>query len=72
MLEKVLSFVTGREPVASSTGVASVITAALGLAAVLGADISAEVIAAVGVLATALAGWLARRAVTPVAKLEGP
>lgn len=66
MLTKLLDFVVGREPVATATGLAGLVTAVLGLAATFGADITAEQIAAVGALAAALAGWLARKAVSPV------
>jgi hypothetical protein len=66
MIGRLLDFVIGREPVASATGLAGVVTAALGLVAALGADIDPEVVAAIGVLVTALAGWLARKAVTPL------
>jgi hypothetical protein len=67
MLSKLIDFVTGREPVATATGIAAVITAGLGLGATFGLAITVEQIAAVGALAAALAGWVARRVVTPVA-----
>lgn len=66
MLTRVLDWVVGREPVATATGLAAVVTAGLGVAAAFGLDITAEQIAAIGALAAALAGWLGRRAVTPV------
>lgn len=66
MLTRVLDFVVGREPVATATGIAAVVTAALGLGAVFGLAVTAEQIAAIGALAAALAGWAGRRAVSPV------
>lgn len=72
MLGKLIGFVVGREPVASATGVAGVVTALFGVVAAYGVDMSPELVAAVGALVAALAGWLARRAVTPVAKIGGP
>lgn len=66
MIGKLLDFIVGREPVASATGIAGVVTAALGVAAALGADLDPELVAAIGALVAALAGWLARKAVTPV------
>jgi hypothetical protein len=63
---KLLDWIIGREPVATATGLAAVVTAGLGVAAVFGLDITAEQIAAIGALAAALAGWAGRRAVTPV------
>jgi hypothetical protein len=71
MLGKVLDWIVGREPVATATGLAAVVTAALGVGAAFGLDVTAEQIGAVGALAAALAGWLGRSAVTPVAK-RGP
>lgn len=63
---KLLDWILGREPVATATGIAAVVTAALGAAAAFGAPITAEQIAALGALAAALAGWAARTVVTPV------
>lgn len=71
MIDKLISFVVGREPVASATGVAGVVTAVFGVVAACGVDISAELVAAIGALVAALAGWLARKAVSPVAKTGG-
>lgn len=61
MLDRLLSWIVDREPVASATGLAGVITAAFGVVAALGVDMDPELVAAVGVLVTALAGWLARK-----------
>ena len=66
MLTRLLDWVAGKEPVASATGIAAVVTAGLGVGAAFGLDITAEQIAAIGALAAALAGWAARRQVTPV------
>jgi hypothetical protein len=66
MLIKLLDLIAGKEPVATATGLAGLVTAFLGVAAAFGADITAEQIAAIGVLAAALAGWAARRVVSPV------
>ena len=63
---KIVDWILGREPVATTTGLAAVVTAALGLAATFGLDITPEQIAAVGALCAALAGWAARRVVSPV------
>lgn len=63
---RLLEFIVGREPVASATGIAGVVIAALGVLSAAGADLDPELVAAVGTLAAALAGWLARKAVTPV------
>lgn len=67
MITRIVDWIAGREPVASATGIAGVITAILGVVAALGVDLSPELIAAIGTLAAAIAGWLARKAVTPVA-----
>lgn len=72
MLTRVLDFVVGREPVATATGIAAVVTAALGVGAAFGLDLTAEQIAAIGAFIAAMAGWLARRAVTPTRKLSQP
>lgn len=69
---RILEWIVGREPVATATGIAAVVTAGLGVAAAFGLDITAEQIAAVGALAAALAGWAARPAVTPTRKLSHP
>lgn len=66
MLTKLTDWIIGREPVATATGIAGVVTAILGVAAAFGADITAEQIAAIGTLGMALAGWLSRKAVSPV------
>jgi hypothetical protein len=66
MLTKLFDWVAGREPVASATGIAAVVTAGLGVAAAFGAPVTETQIAAIGALAAALAGWAARRVVTPV------
>lgn len=70
MIGKLLNFIVGREPVATATGLAG------GVAAVIGAlmafdvlELTPEQIAAVGALVTWVAGYAARRVVTPVAKL---
>lgn len=63
---KLIDFILGREPVATATGIAAIVTAGLGVAAAFGLDITAEQIAAVGALAAAVAGWAARRVVSPV------
>ena len=71
MLDRLVSFLVDREPVASATGLAGVVTAALGVVSALGVDLDAELVAAIGVLVTALAGWLARkRAWSPVSHAE--
>lgn len=67
MITRIVDWIAGREPVASATGIAGVITAILGVVAALGVDLSPELIAAIGTLAAAIAGWLARKAVTPIA-----
>lgn len=63
---KLLDWILGREPVATGTGIAVVVTAALGLAAAFGMSITPEQIAAIGALVTALAGFAARAHVSPV------
>lgn len=72
MLARLVSFIVGREPVATASGLAALVTAALGAAAAFGLDITPEQIAAVGALAAAVAGYLGRRAVTPVLTPERP
>jgi hypothetical protein len=69
---RLLDWIIGREPVATATGVAAVITAGLGVAAAFGAPITETQIAALGALAAALAGWAARPVVTPTRKLRTP
>jgi hypothetical protein len=64
---RLLDWILGREPVVTATGIAAVVTAGLGVGAVFGLPVTAEQIAAIGALAAALAGWVARGAVTPVA-----
>lgn len=66
MLTKVLDWVVGREPVSTATGIAAVVTAALGVAAAFGVAITTSQIAALGALAAALAGWFGRSKVRPV------
>lgn len=66
MLTRILDWAVGREPVATATGIAAVITAALGVGAAFGLAITASQIAALGALAAALAGWLGRSKVRPV------
>jgi hypothetical protein len=63
---KILDWVLGKEPVATATGIAAVVTAALGVAATFGLGVTPEQIAAIGALAAALAGWAARPHVTPI------
>lgn len=70
MLDRILSFVLDREPVASATGIAGIITACFGVLAASGVDIDAELIAAIGVLVTAVAGWLARKQAWSPASVE--
>ena len=66
-MHRLLNFVVGREPVATATGVAAVVTALAGVLTAFDVlELSAEQIAAVGALAAALAGWLGRSAVSPV------
>jgi hypothetical protein len=64
MLGKIANLIVGKEPVMFAT----LVSAALGLAVAFGWDISEEQLAAITAAATALAGFLARAAVTPVAK----
>lgn len=70
MIGKLLDFIVGREPVAAATGLAGGVGALLG---VLGAfdvwDPSPEQIGALTALAAWVAGYLARRVVTPVARV---
>jgi hypothetical protein len=66
MLTKLLDWVVGKEPVATGTGLAALVTAALGVAAAFGLSITTAQIAAIGALAAAAAGLFARRQVTPV------
>lgn len=66
MLTKLLDWVVGKEPVATGTGLAALVTAALGVAAAFGLGITTAQIAAVGALAAALAGMFGRHNVTPV------
>lgn len=71
MLTKLAGWIIGREPVATATGLAALVSAALGVAAAFGVPITPEQIAAVAALAAALAGYLGRRAVTPVGTPRG-
>ena len=66
MISRALQFIVGREPVAYTAGLAGLTIAMLGVAAAFGANITETQIAAIGTLATAVAGWLGRSAVTPV------
>lgn len=66
MLIKLIDWIAGREPVGAATGIAAVVTAGLGVAAAFGAPVTETQIAALGALAAALAGWAARRVVSPV------
>jgi hypothetical protein len=63
---RLLDWIIGREPVATATGAAAVVTAGLGVAAAFGLPITETQIAALGAFAAAVAGLLARAAVTPV------
>lgn len=67
MIGKIISFVVGREPVATGAVVAAVLTVAVAF----GADLTGEQTAALSAAAVALVGWLARSAVTPIRKVEG-
>lgn len=62
---KLLDWILGREPVATATGIAAVITALLGVAAAFGLPVTETQIAAIGALAAAVAGWAARGVVSP-------
>jgi hypothetical protein len=67
MINRVLDWVIGREPVATATGLAGGVAAILGLLAAF--DVyrpTPEQVAAIGAFVAWLAGWLARRAVSPV------
>lgn len=66
MLTKLTDWIIGKEPVATGTGIAALVTAALGVAAAFGLGITTAQIAAVGALAAALAGLFGRAQVTPV------
>lgn len=71
MIDKLLNWVVGREPLAAATGLAGGVAALLGVLAAF--DVyspTPEQVAAIGALATWVAGYLARRAVTPIAKLS--
>lgn len=63
---KLLDWIIGKEPVATGTGIAALVTAALGVAAAFGLGITTAQIAAVGALAAALAGMFGRHNATPV------
>lgn len=68
-MTRLLHWIVGREPVATATGMAAIVTAALGVGAAFGLNITAEQIAAIGALAAAIAGWAGRSAVTPVVSI---
>jgi hypothetical protein len=71
MLGKIINFIVGREPVATATGLAGGVAALVGVLSAF--DVwrpSAEQTAAVGALVVWVAGYLARRAVTPVRALS--
>lgn len=72
MIGKLLDFVVGREPVATATGLAGGVAALVGILQAFDVlHLTPEQLAALAALVTWLAGWVARRVVTPVAKLEG-
>jgi hypothetical protein len=67
-MNRLLDFIIGREPVATATGIAGGVAALLGtLMAFDVLELDAEQMAAIGALVAWLAGWAARKAVTPVA-----
>jgi hypothetical protein len=68
MVNALVRYVAGREPVA----VAAVVSALAGLVVAFGADLSEEQTAAITALVIAAVSFAARRVVTPVAKLENP
>lgn len=72
MIGRLIGWVVGREPVATATGLAGGVAALVGVLAAF--DVwrpSPEQTAAIGALVAWVAGYLARRVVTPVAK-TGP
>lgn len=72
MIGRLADFVVGREPVAAATGLAGGVAAVVGVLQAFDVlHLTPEQLAALAALVTWMAGWVARRAVTPVAKLEG-
>lgn len=70
MLGKLTDWIVGREPVATATGLAGGVAALVGVLHAFDVlRLSAEQTAAIGALVAWVAGYLARRVVTPVAKL---
>ncbi len=68
MLTKTLDWILGREPVATATGLAGIVTATFGLLYAFDVlRLSPEQVAAVGTFLAVVAGWAARQAVSPVA-----
>lgn len=66
MIQRLWDFIAGREPVLASTGLAAVVTAAIGVLSAAGVwDPNPELVAAIGALVAALAGFAARPVVTP-------
>lgn len=71
-MNRLLAFVSGREPVGTATGLAGVVTATAGLLESFDiVNLTPAQVGAVGLFTAAVAGYLARRVVTPVAKLPG-
>jgi hypothetical protein len=73
VIGKLVDFVVGREPVATATGIAGGVAAAIGVAAAF--DLwrpTAEQTAAVVALVTWIAGYMARRRVSPAPVAERP
>ena len=73
MIGKLLGWVVGREPVATATGLAGGVAALLGMLAAY--DVyrpTPEQAAAIVTLTTWAAGWLARKAVSPVHRPSAP
>lgn len=67
MIDKLLDWVVGREPVATATGLAGGVAALYALLEAFDVlTLTPKQVAAVGALAAWVAGWIARRAVTPV------
>jgi hypothetical protein len=67
MLTRLTDFILGREPVVAATGLAGVVTAAFGLLHAFDVlRLTPEQVAAVGAFLAVVAGWAARKVVSPV------
>lgn len=73
MIEKLTDWILNREPVRAATGVAGLLIAALGVVHEFDVleTLTVSQVTAIGTFLSVVAGWLARKKVSPVGKGAG-